>query len=220
MIGKSKLFSVRMDMKRKKDTGSVNFLTTKYTTVFSKLFFCISLYYLSLIIVFILFFKLQHQYLVTKSVPEVQQLKKEFPVLRHLEGSFYLRQERDGLLIGPYESEEANVACTDWVTNQVPKGFGKELFDPDIDRLAPHLEKAMELVPCFERAEIQTVVNGPITYSPDILPMLGPSLQPNMWLAVGFAYGIVHGGGIGQYLADWILNKEPSYNLTELDPLR
>ena len=106
------------------------------------------------------------------------------------------------------------------MTNQVPKGFGKELFDPDIDRLAPHLEKAMELVPCFERAEIQTVVNGPITYSPDILPMLGPSLQPNMWLAVGFAYGIVHGGGIGQYLADWILNKEPSYNLTELDPLR
>ena len=163
---------------------------------------------------------MQHQYLVTKSVPEVQQLKKEFPVLRHLEGSFYLRQERDGLLIGPYESEEANVACTDWVKNQVPKGFGKELFDPDIDRLAPHLEKAMELVPCFERAEIQTVVNGPITYSPDILPMLGPSLQPNMWLAVGFAYGIVHGGGIGQYLADWILNKEPSYNLTELDPLR
>ena len=163
---------------------------------------------------------MQHQYLVTKSVPEVQKLKKEFPVLRHLEGSFYLRQERDGLLIGPYESEEANVACTDWVKNQVPKGFGKELFDPDLDRLAPHLESAMELVPCFERAEIQTVVNGPITYSPDILPMLGPSLQPNMWLAVGFAYGIVHGGGIGQYLADWILNKEPSYNLTELDPLR
>ena len=89
--------------------------------------------------------------MVTKSVPEVQKLKKEFPVLRHLEGSFYLRQERDGLLIGPYESEKANVACTDWVTNQVPKGFGKELFDPDLDRLAPHLESAMELVPCFER---------------------------------------------------------------------
>ena len=43
---------------------------------------------------------MQHQYLVTKTVPEVKALKKEFPVLRHLEGSFYLRQERDGLLIG------------------------------------------------------------------------------------------------------------------------
>ena len=56
-----------------------------------------------------------------------------------------------------------------------------------MDRLAPHLEAAMELVPCFQSAEIQAVVNGPITYSPDILPMLGPTLMPNMWLAVGFA---------------------------------
>jgi dimethylglycine dehydrogenase len=34
------------------------------------------------------------------------------------------------------------------------------------------------------------------------------------------SYGIVHGGGIGKYLADWILNGEPSFDLTELDPLR
>lgn len=163
---------------------------------------------------------MQHQYLVTKTVPEVAALKKEFPVIRHLEGSFYCRQERDGLLIGPYECEEANKACEDWVREGVPKDFGKELFQPDLERLGPHLEAAMELIPCFQNAEIQSVVNGPITYSPDILPMIGPSLLPNMWLAVGFAYGIVHGGGIGKYMADWILNKEPSYDLTELDALR
>ncbi len=57
-------------------------------------------------------------------------------------------------------------------------------------------------------------------YSPDVLPMIGPSLQPNMWLAVGFSYGIVHGGGIGKYLADWMLNGEPTYDLTEIDALR
>ena len=163
---------------------------------------------------------MQHQYLVTKTVPEVKALSREFPVLRHLEGSFYCRQERDGLLIGPYECEESNVACEDWVKNGVTKGFGKELFEPDLDRLSPHLEKAMELVPSFQNAEIQSVVNGPITYSPDILPMIGPSLKPNMWLAVGFAYGIVHAGGVGKYMADWILNGEPEYDLSELDPLR
>ena len=53
-------------------------------------------------------------------------------------------------------------------------------------------------------------------YSPDILPMAGPSLLPNMWLAVGFAYGIVHAGGIGEYLSNWILNGEPDYDLSEL----
>ena len=116
---------------------------------------------------------MQHQYLVTKTVPEVKALNKEFPVLRHLEGSFYCRQERDGLLIGPYECEQANVACEDWVRNGVTKGFGKELFEPDLDRLGPHLETAMELIPSFQNAEIQSVVNGPITYSPDIRPMIG-----------------------------------------------
>ena len=73
------------------------------------------------------------------------------------------------------------------VKKGVPPGFGKELYQPDLDRLSPHLEAAMELVPCFQQAEIQAVVNGPITYSPDILPMLGPTMMPNMRLAVGFA---------------------------------
>ena len=63
-----------------------------------------------------------HQYLVTSTVPEVKALKKEIPVLRHLEGSFYLRMERDGLLIGPYESPESMKQCDDWVRDGVPKG--------------------------------------------------------------------------------------------------
>ena len=39
--------------------------------------------------------------------------------------------------------------------DRVPPGFGRELFEPDLDRLQPHLEKAMELVPCFQDAKIQ-----------------------------------------------------------------
>jgi len=162
----------------------------------------------------------QHQYLVTKSVPEVQALKKEIPVLRHLDGSFYLRQERDGLLIGPYESADSMVQMESWAREGVTPGFGKELYPGDLDRLAPHLEVAMEAFPCFQEAEIQSVVNGPITYTPDLLPMVGPSALPNMWLAVGFGYGIVHGGGVGKYLADWICEGEAPYELIEFDPLR
>jgi len=162
----------------------------------------------------------QHQYLVTKSVPEVQKLSKEIPVLRHLEGSFYLRQERDGLLIGPYESQNSMVQMDDWTRDGVPHSFGKELYPGDLERLAPHLEVAMEAFPCFANAEIQSVVNGPITYTPDILPMVGPTMLPNMWVAVGFGYGVVHGGGVGQYLADWICEGEAPYELVEFDPLR
>jgi len=78
----------------------------------------------------------------------------------------------------------------------------------------------MNAFPCFQEAEIQSVVNGPITYTPDLLPMVGPTLLPDMWLAVGFGYGIVHGGGVGKYLADWICEGEAPYELNEFDPLR
>ena len=45
----------------------------------------------------------------------------------------------------------------------------------------------MEMVPVLKTASIQSVVSGPITYAPDILPMVGP-LQGlhNYWCAVGF----------------------------------
>jgi dimethylglycine dehydrogenase len=163
---------------------------------------------------------IEHQYLVTKTVPELKQLPCELPVLRHLEGSFYLRMERDGLLIGPYESKDTMKVREEWARNKVPPGFGKELFPGDLDRLSPHLEVAMKILPCFEKAEIMTVVNGPITYSPDVLPLVGPTRINNLWSALGFSYGIIHGGGVGKYLADWILNGEPSYDLAECDPER
>jgi len=124
------------------------------------------------------------------------------------------------LLIGPYESVESMVQMEEWARDKVTPGFGKELYPGDLERLSPHLEIAMEAFPCFANAEIQSVVNGPITYTPDILPMVGPTMLPNMWVAVGFGYGIVHGGGVGKYLSDWICEGEAPYELVEFDPLR
>ncbi|XP_042305033.1 dimethylglycine dehydrogenase, mitochondrial [Sceloporus undulatus] len=162
-----------------------------------------------------------HQYVVTATIPEVKVLKNELPVLRDLEGSYYLRQERDGLLFGPYESQEKMKLQESWVANGVPPGFGKELFESDLDRIMDHIEAAMEMVPVLKQADIINVVAGPITYSPDILPMVGPHQGVlNYWVAVGFGYGIIHAGGIGKYLSDWILSGEPPFDLIELDPNR
>ncbi|XP_045703875.1 dimethylglycine dehydrogenase, mitochondrial isoform X2 [Phyllostomus hastatus] len=163
----------------------------------------------------------QHQYVVTSTIPEVKALTRELPVLRDLEGSYYLRQERDGLLFGPYESQEKMKLQDSWVANGVPPGFGKELFESDLDRIMEHVEAAMEMVPVLKKAHIINVVNGPITYSPDILPMVGPHQGVrNYWVAIGFGYGIIHAGGVGKYLSDWILHGEPPFDLIELDPNR
>lgn len=66
-------------------------------------------------------------------------------------------------------------------------GFGKELYESDLDRIQENVEHAMEMIPVLAQADIQSVVSGPIIYSPDLLPMMGPyqGLQ-NYWAAVGF----------------------------------
>uniref|UniRef100_A0A8C2PRS9 Dimethylglycine dehydrogenase n=1 Tax=Cyprinus carpio TaxID=7962 RepID=A0A8C2PRS9_CYPCA len=129
-----------------------------------------------------------HQYVVTATVPEVKALKTELPVIRDLEGSYYLRQERDGLLFGPYEKEEKMKLQDSWVRDGVPPGFGKELFESDLDRIMDHVERAMEMVPVLKNADIINIVSGPITYTPDLLPMIGPHQGArNYWTAIGFS---------------------------------
>ncbi|XP_066502777.1 dimethylglycine dehydrogenase, mitochondrial [Hoplias malabaricus] len=162
-----------------------------------------------------------HQYVVTATVPEVKALEKELPVIRDLEGSYYLRQERDGLLFGPYEREEKMVLQDSWVRDGVPPGFGKELFESDLDRIMEHVEMAMDMVPVLKHADIINIVSGPITYTPDLLPMVGPHQGVrNYWTAIGFGYGIIHAGGVGKFLSDWIVSGEPPYDLIECDPNR
>lgn len=162
-----------------------------------------------------------HQYVVTATIPEVKALKQELPVIRDLEGSYYLRQERDGLLFGPYEEEEKMVLQDSWVRDGVPPGFGKELFESDLDRIMEHVEMAMEMVPVLKKADIINIVSGPITYTPDLLPMVGPHQGlRNYWTAIGFGYGIIHAGGVGKFLSDWIISGEPAYDLIECDPNR
>ncbi|XP_041042876.1 dimethylglycine dehydrogenase, mitochondrial isoform X2 [Carcharodon carcharias] len=162
-----------------------------------------------------------HQYVITATVPEVKSLKQELPVLRDLEGSYYLRQERDGLLFGPYEDQKKMMIQESWLTDGVPPGFGKELFESDLDRILDNVENAMEMVPVLKKADIINIISGPITYTPDILPMAGPHHGVrNYWVAIGFGYGIIHAGGIGKYLSDWIMDGEPDFDLIELDPNR
>merc|ERR1719456_2004262 len=76
---------------------------------------------------------LQHQYLITEAVPEVQKYHKEMghqlPVLRDLKGSYYLRDERDGILIGPYESKESmKLSFDEWQVTGIPMDKEYYLF--------------------------------------------------------------------------------------------
>ena len=162
----------------------------------------------------------EHQYLVTDEIAELVERKAqglpEMAVLRESDASYYMREERQGLILGPYEK-----GAPAWAVDGVPEGFGQELLPPDIDRLGPHIEAAIRRVPVFGRAGIKDCVNGPIAYTPDGNPLLGPAYGlRNFWLAEGFSFGITAAGGAGKHLAEWIIEGEAGLDMLPVDPRR
>ena len=162
----------------------------------------------------------EHQYLVTEEVPELEERKAaglaELPVLRESDASYYIREEREGLILGPYEA-----GARAWAVEGVPKHFGQELLAPDIDRLQPYIEAAIARVPMLGRAGIKECINGPIPYTPDGNPLIGPAYGlSNFYLCEGFSFGITSAGGAGKVLAEWIVEGEPSIDLLAVDARR
>ena len=161
-----------------------------------------------------------HQYLVTDTIADVAERiaagLPELPIIRDPEESWYVRQERDGLILGPYER-----FASPWSIDGVPPEFGAELLPPDLDRIAPIIEAAMARIPALGTGGIKTVVNGPITYSPDANPLIGPAFGlDNAWLLTGSSMGIMEGGGAGWFLAHWMTHGAPPMDSHAIDSRR
>ena len=159
---------------------------------------------------------MEHQYLVTDDIPELVGRTDKIAMVRDPDTSYYLRHERDGIIIGPYEHDGRL-----WAEDGVPESFGQELLPPDLDRIADYVADALERVPLAADAGIKTIINGPITYTPDGLPLIGPAPgYDNYFLNCGSSFGITQGGGSGKFAAEWILNGHTSLDMIELDPRR
>ncbi len=162
----------------------------------------------------------EHQYIVTEPCRELEERKAkglpELPVLRESDQSYYLREERQGLIVGPYEK-----GAPAWGVDGVPDSFGQELLPPDIDRLQVHIDAAIRRVPMLGRVGIKDCINGPIPYTPDGSPLIGPAPGlRNYWLAEGFSFGITAAGGAGRLLAEWMVAGEPAIDPWDVDPRR
>ena len=161
---------------------------------------------------------MEHQYMITAEIPELAARSQKLPLLRDPDDSYYLRQERHGLLLGPYEHR---LAKTRWVDGELPQDFSFQLFPDDLERLENYIEKACARVPLLASAGITKVINGPIPYAPDGLPLLGPVPGlPNAYEACAFTFGIVQAGGAGKIMADMIVEGEPEWDMWSLDPRR
>ena len=162
---------------------------------------------------------MSHQYLVTEDVPELAALTAQngrLPLLRDPDTSYYLRQEREGFILGPYEWK----ATPMWLDG-MPDDFANQLWNDDFERLEKYIEDAMARVPALARAGIKRGVNGPIPYSPDGNPYIGP--EPglrNFFHCNTFSFGITQGGGAGKALAEWVVHGQTEWDLWSLDRRR
>ncbi len=167
---------------------------------------------------------MMHQYIVTETVKEVVDFNKlsgkELPVIRDPYSHAYLRQERDGILVGPYERSEAKISFQD--NGGIPPAeFENALFEPEMDRLIPWLERAGERFPLFATSGIKKVISGPITHTPDGNVLMGPAAGlDNFWMATGASIGVAQGAGNGKYLAQWIVHGQSEINMRPFDPRR
>ena len=159
---------------------------------------------------------LQHQYLVTGPIDALADRETRLPLLRDPDDSYYLRQERQGLLLGPYEWD-----CKPSWPGPVPADFGRELHADDLDRLESYINAAIARVPILGEAGVQRVINGPIPYTPDGMPLIGPAYPlKNFYHCAAFSFGIVQGGGAGKCMAEYIVEGEPEWDMWMLDPRR
>ncbi len=159
-----------------------------------------------------------HHYMITEPLKELIDLAPELPVVRDPYSHAYLREETNGVLVGPYETATAHLC---WDGQPPAWDFESELVAPELDRLTPWLERATERMPIFGNAGLKSIICGAITHTPDGTYLSGPAPGPkNYWMHCGASIGICQGGGAGKYLAQWMVHGQAEINMREFDPRR
>ncbi|MEM1431851.1 MAG: FAD-dependent oxidoreductase [Pseudomonadota bacterium] len=166
---------------------------------------------------------MSHQYLLFENVDEVETWSTDaghkLPLLRDPDISYYLRQEKYGFNLGPYERN----CRAHWVeqADPMPEDFSFQLYQDDLDRIEWYIEDAMARVPLLGTAGLSKVINGPIPYAPDGFPLIGPMPGvPNAFEACVFTFGIAQAGGAGKVLAEWITEGQTEWDMWSVDPRR
>lgn len=158
----------------------------------------------------------EHQYIVTEPLPDVD-LVKGLPQLRDPERLVYYKPDAGGrMVIGGYEE-----GTQPFGDQGIPGEFVRQLLPDNLDRFGPLAELAAEITPVLNEVGIRQVINGPIPYSSDGDFVMGWAPEyDNLMLATGFLYGIAAGGGAGEMIAEWVTKGRPSLDLWSLDVRR
>ena len=159
---------------------------------------------------------LNHHYLISDTIPALEELDFEVPMTVDLEGFTYLRQDQKGVLLGIYEIDHQH-----WNMDGAPWEYGFELQQEDPDRIEKELIMGFERYPALQDVGVKTWVNGAFTFSPDGNPLVGPVPgKRGYWSACAVMAGFLQGGGVGKSLAEWMIHGEPEADVYGMDVAR
>jgi 4-methylaminobutanoate oxidase (formaldehyde-forming) len=152
----------------------------------------------------------EHYYLITEPF---EGMTRDLPIIEDPSCHGYYREETGGLMIGLFEP-----VCAPWMVDGVPDDFSFGEIEPDWDRMAPFLEKAMSRIPISKEVGISKFFCGPESFTPDFGVAFGeaPEIE-NYFVAAGLnSIGIITGGGLGKIMAQWITTGDPGADITPI----
>jgi 4-methylaminobutanoate oxidase (formaldehyde-forming) len=153
----------------------------------------------------------EHYYIILDGV---DGMNRDLPVLEDPSVYGYFREEGSGLMVGLFET-----TASPWSLDGIPDSFSFGVLEPDVDRMMPYLQNALERLPSAQDATVRQFFCGPESFSPDLSPLIGeaPELR-NFFVAAGLnSLGILQGGGIGRLVANWIVDGLPDLDVAELN---
>lgn len=150
----------------------------------------------------------EHYYLITRNlnIPPIDNL----PCIRDYDSASYSRQLKDELLIGWYEDEGQPA-----FEGSVPKSWMADLQGSEKGHLEKIWDKLIRRYPILSESDTPYVRVSPDTYTPDARWIIGEAPEVNRYfVAVGTNGNAMQGaGGIGKYLAEWIVAGQPTHEL-------
>ncbi len=156
----------------------------------------------------------EHFYLLTKPIDGIVG---NTPTLSDHDNHLYIRDDSGGLLVGCFEPMGKPIA-----TGILDENFEFSLLPEDWDHFEPMMMNALHRLPALETAEVKMLLNGPESFTPDGMFMLGETSETmGLFLGCGMnSVGIASGGGAGMNLAHCIVHGHTAYDLSEADARR
>ncbi|MDQ0332959.1 4-methylaminobutanoate oxidase (formaldehyde-forming) [Mesorhizobium sp. YL-MeA3-2017] len=156
----------------------------------------------------------EHMYVTTEADPAIP---KDLPVLRDTDGYLYIKEDAGKLLVGAFEPHAKPLPM-----EKLPNRFEFGELPEDWAQFELPMSKAIQVVPLLQSLGIRHFMNGPESFTPDNKFILGEAPEvKGFYVAAGFnSQGILSAAGVGKALSEWIVNGEPTMDLSEVDIAR